>query len=90
MPCYDPETHERPKRLEKKIHHLTEMLCWLCGVTDPSVIEANHNLKDWWMKHQEFDRIGEELARRVERDGIKSLTRAEQSHYWKRNDPEAP
>ena len=95
MPCYDPETHDRPIRLEAKIHMLTEMLCSLCqivDVIDPKIIPFNPTLNDWWLRHQEFDRIGEEIRLKKEAHGMDSLTQEEKRHYWmrERNDPEAP
>lgn len=58
MPCYDPETHERPKRLESKVHRLTAMLCRLCGQIEtvmPTIIETDAELAEWWINHKTHD-----------------------------------
>lgn len=93
MPCYDPDTHDRPIRLAAKIHKLTEMLCYLCTIVDTidrKIIPFNPTLNDWWIKHQEFDRKGQEIEDKVKayganvRLGIESLTPEERSHYFAR------
>ena len=86
MPCYDPETHDRPIRLEARIHKLTEMLCQLCTIVDmidPKIIPFNPTLNDWWIKHKEFDQISKELIKKVEEQGINNLTNSERSHYYR-------
>lgn len=95
MPCYDPETHDRPVRLANKIHYLTELLCTLCTAvqkSNPHFLARLPEVHAWWVRHEEFDRIGEEIARKVKQHGFNSLTQHERSHYFKRqgNDPENP
>lgn len=95
MPCYDPETHDRPIRLANKIHHLTRLLCELCTSLDqkyPHHLPCLPEVNEWWLKHQEFDRIGEEIRLKKELHGIESLTSQERSHYYAResNSPETP
>jgi hypothetical protein len=95
MPCYDPETHERPIRLAEKIHYLTELLCTLCAAvqkSNPQFLPRLPEVREWWVKHEEFDRAGAEIAKRVEQHGLNSLTQQERSHYHQRdrNDPENP
>lgn len=99
MPCYNPEAHERPIRLHERpirleamTHHLTRLLCELCTTLDqkyPNYLPCLPEVNEWWLKHQEFDRIGDELAQRVEQHGIESLSQSERLHYWRRNDVEA-
>lgn len=60
MPCYDPETHERPKRMERRLHFLTEMLCGLCGRVEAAGlysphISASEELVTWWEQHKLHD-----------------------------------
>ena len=69
MPCYDPETHDRPIRLEKKIHYLTELLCTLC-----TTIQSNN--PDY--------QIGEALEAKFNEFGRDGLTPEELSHYYAR------
>jgi len=46
----------------------------------------------WWLKHQEFDRIGEEIEAKVKEHGVDKLTPNERSHYYarQRNDSDNP
>jgi hypothetical protein len=95
MPCYDPETHNRPIRLEKKIHYLTELLCTLCTSVNkhsPNYLPNLEEVNKWWLKHQEFDRIGEEIEAKVKEHGVDKLTPNERSHYYarQRNDATNP
>lgn len=95
MPCYDPETHERPIRLANKVHYLTELLCTLCTAvqkSNPQFLPRLPEVNAWWVRHEEFDRIGEEIARKVRLHGLSSLTPHERSHYFQREhkNPENP
>jgi len=87
MPCYDTETHDRPIRLEAKIHYLTKLLCSLCTSVQRNNPDYLPNLPEvyyWWLKHQAFDQIGDALIQKVEEQGIDSLNQEEENHYWKR------
>lgn len=55
MPCYDPETHERPKRLAAKVNYLTELLCATCKTASLEFIQARPWLREWWANHQIVD-----------------------------------
>jgi hypothetical protein len=80
MPCYDPETHERPKRLDRKVNRLTAMLCSLCGklqAEHPAILEENPEILEWWTKHRAHDERISSLKERRWRDGIDSLTMKE-------------
>jgi hypothetical protein len=95
MPCYDPETHDRPVRLAKKIHHLTRLLCTLCTSVhkhNPDYLPNLPEVNKWWVMHQEFDRIGDEIEAKVKEHGMDKLTPNERSHYYarRRDDAENP
>lgn len=84
MPCYDPETHERPMRLESKVHCLTAMLCAICGIieaTHPEIISNNPSLFEWWENHKAHDAYVSALEekRRVDES---SLTPSERGVLW--------
>lgn len=78
MPCYDPETHERPIRLEEKVHRLTDLLCRTCKKLDQSdpnmLLASDPELFAWWQDHKEQDAMI--AAIRAKRDilGWDSLT----------------
>lgn len=55
MPCYDPETHEYPKRLAAKVNCLTELLCSVCKALPPHIFLRVPNLAVWWASHQILD-----------------------------------
>lgn len=77
MPCYDPETHDRPIRLEKKVHYLTDLLCYLCKKTEaasPQFIEENYELAQWWIRHQKQDRMIAAILEKRKTLGYHSLT----------------
>lgn len=81
MPCYDPETHERPKRLEAKVHRLTAMLCYLCGkteATNPAIIADNRELAEWWRNHKAQDKRVAAVREKRRVGGWQSLTADEQ------------
>lgn len=87
MPCYDPETHDRPIRLEKKIHYLTELLCTLCSTiqsNNPDYLPRLPEINRWWIRHREFDQIGEALEAKFNELGRDALTPEELSHYYAR------
>lgn len=67
MPCYDPETNDRPERLQEKVHNLTALLCYACHELeriDPQCIKDNIQLRDWYIKHLKADKIREELEKK--------------------------
>ena len=77
MPCYDPDTHARPVRLEAKVHALTAMLCSLCGAVEETLqilIEDRPVLKAWWEAHKEQDRLIQELEEKRRLHGESSLS----------------
>jgi hypothetical protein len=82
MPCYDPETHEYPKRLAAKVNNLTELLCGVCGVVfcDQLLYESviSPELKEWWVKHQAIDALCAD-AREKHRRGL-ALTDTERGY----------
>jgi hypothetical protein len=63
MPCYDPDCHTPRSsnrtaeltRLRKKLDHVTNLLCWLCSNSEPSALEFNTPLQEWWAAHQAAD-----------------------------------
>lgn len=89
MPCYDPETHERPVRLEEKVHHLTALLCGLCRKleeSDSPLIKENAALTAWWKNHKEKDRLVAEINEKERTEGWKSLTHEELSRRYDAKD----
>lgn len=90
MPCYDPDTHERPIRLEGKVNFLTAQLCYLCEILDkasPNVISNNPDLNEWWKNHKNHDaKIAALKLKRFEH-GDKSLTPEERGAILFANDP---
>jgi len=82
MPCYDPDSygcrrsvgsdHEFTK-LRKKLDRVTDLLCWLCQHSDPSALEGNHPLHEWWTKHQVDD--AKRIAREEEEARKKEMQR---------------
>ena len=86
MPCYDPETHERPIRLEKRVHELTALLCYACSKLSPEAIASEPNLAAWWHKHKTHDdRIAALKAKRAQY-GYAALTPAERGELWTADD----
>lgn len=58
MPCYDPETHDRAERLERKVQLLTQLLCGLCTVVEaraPLLFSGVNGLQEWWREHKKVD-----------------------------------
>lgn len=86
MPCYDPDTHDKPERLKKRIHKLTAMLCWLCGRSDQSLIGENADLAVWWKDHHAHDEIIASLKEKERIHGCKSLTPEEVNLLWEHDD----
>ena len=74
MPCFDPDTVERPIRLEQKVHCLTDMLCRLCGQVEPGILEANPDIAAWWQAHKAQDKMIADLVRKRELQGYGALT----------------
>lgn len=71
MPCYDPETHEYPKRLAAKVNALTELLCATCKTADPGFINARPWLRQWWENHQIIDaKIAAAKAKRARNEPL--------------------
>lgn len=75
MPCYDPETHERPIRLESRVHELTAMLCALCQkVQDiPYTLSSVPGLTEWWNRHEAHDQEIAALQVRKDEGGWQPL-----------------
>lgn len=89
MPCYDSETHERPVRLEQKVHRLTALLCGLCSKvesTHPELFEEDDALVEWWTKHKTQDARLEALKKKQAAQGFQSLTPREKDAVWFQND----
>lgn len=74
MPCYDPETHDRPIRLEAKVQRLTRLLCYLCQNSSEGVIAGNEDLASWWKAHQESDAKIARLKEKKKTHGESALT----------------
>jgi hypothetical protein len=85
MPCYDPETHLKPIRLEGQIHYLTDLLCSTCKELEKNNVEIlieNSKLSEWWENHKRHD---QEIARIKEKrrvHGPQSLTGEELGYIW--------
>lgn len=89
MPCYDPETHDRPVRLENKVHRLTAMLCDLCGKiekTNPALIAENRDLAEWWKDHKTHDERIAALEEKRRLHGDAALTPEERGTLYCAND----
>lgn len=74
MPCYDPDTHNRPIRLENKVHFLTSLLCHACERLSPAAIAANPKLAAWWEEHKTHDTRIATLKQKRDRLGFGGLT----------------
>lgn len=79
MPCKDPDYNEdQAIRAENefvvaKLNKVTELLCWVMTTLDPLTkrnitnmkTPNSANLRVWWEKHQEADRL------RIEKETLK-------------------
>jgi len=65
MPCDSGRSayEESERIIRRKLDAVTQMLCWLCRVTEPEVIAMNPNLVAWWAAHQADDARREETLR---------------------------
>ena len=89
MPCYDPETHDAPIRLAKRLNEVTQLLCKTCtqiNVHAPDIFVVMPDLYIWWKTHQEHDKHVAYLEAKVKTTGFNSLTRQERDYYYTRND----
>lgn len=89
MPCYDPETHERPVRLENKVHRLTAMLCALCKKiekTNPAMIAENRDIAIWWEDHKTHDERIAAIKEKRRIHGTAALTPEERGTLYIAND----
>lgn len=80
MPCYDPETHDRPIRMEQKIHRLTAMLCYLCGELEranSALLTDTSDLASWWVAHKAHDERIAALKEKRRLQGLDALTPTE-------------
>lgn len=87
MPCYDSETHEGPIRLQNKVHALTDLLCQACNHLeniDPIFIKDNIDLKNWYIKHLQQDKVRKEM----EAKGRANLTTNDYRKLYDLNIPE--
>jgi hypothetical protein len=91
MPCYDPDTHERPERLAKKVNVLTDMLCRTCQQV--GAYDLPDDVAVWWDNHKVFDekrRLAREKYEQLQASGhpmpFWELTQEEQSIIWHDDD----
>lgn len=89
MPCQDytstDEYNDRERaRVQKRLNHLSQMLCGLCTVVERRTnLETRHlidkvpSLRSWWEEHKMADAIREakEQAESVEKKRMKKLVR---------------
>lgn len=89
MPCYDPDTHLRPPRLEARINSLTKLLCGACKLlekADQASLKRNKELNDWWEAHKAND-AWIEAVREKKRIGKELLTVEELSLLYHADNP---
>lgn len=90
MPCYDPETHERPKRLEEKVHKLTALLCYICREVETEgehgILSDHPELSKWWTDHKTHDARVAAIKEKSDRLGDASLTPEERGLLYTAND----
>lgn len=85
MPCYDPETSNRPERLQKIVNRQTRLLCGLCRRSSEEAINADPDLREWWIAHKAHD---ERIARLKERrEAGRPLTVQEQADLHRADNP---
>lgn len=81
MPCYDPETHERPERLQKKVHLLTRLLCTLCDRLEADgqlkYFHTDAQLHAWLTHHRQLDAERKRIEQKIKATGRESLTQEE-------------
>lgn len=88
MPCYDPETHDRPIRLEEKIHKLTAFLCGVLTAYEKGDealrihLHQNDDLSKWWENHKTQDARIEALKHKREQFGDSALTSQERGTLY--------
>lgn len=95
MPCYDPETHDAPKRYAAKINRLTQHLCKLCSsieANNPDYLPRLPEINGWWLEHKRYDELKELAIRKKNESGLDSLTDEERRAYYdsKHFSPDAP
>jgi hypothetical protein len=71
MPCgfFDPCDSSD---LYKELNEVTQLLCTACKILEATHSLDNKELRYWWKKHQEKDRVREESERReAEKEQLK-------------------
>lgn len=92
MPCYDPETHDRPIRLEAKVHKLTAFLCGVLSAYEKSDealrihIHRNKELSEWWENHKTQDARIDALKEKRKQYGDSALTPQERGTLYMADD----